>query len=54
MIKRNGYYDECRPKLLCNNMMQMYIKRISLVRYMIVLSCAERTLPTSEKKIAYY
>jgi len=34
--------DMRRSKLLCNNTMQMYIKRISLVRYMmIVLSCAK-------------
>lgn len=33
--------DTRRSKLLCNNTMQMYIKRISLVRYMIVLSCAK-------------
>lgn len=33
--------DSRRSKLLCNNTMQMYIKHISLVRYMIVLSCAK-------------
>lgn len=55
MIKqRNGYYDARRPKLLCNNTMQMYIKRISLVRYMIVLSCAKRIFLHQKKNIAYY
>lgn len=54
MIKhRNGYYDARRPKLLCNNTMKMYIKRISLVRYMIVLSCAKMIFLHQKKKISH-
>lgn len=46
--------DSRRSKLLCNNTMQMYIKHISLVRYMIVLSCVKGSSYIRKKNIAYY
>lgn len=47
----------CKPRLLCNNVTRkMYIKHISLVRYMVVLyyNVRRESSYVRKKNIAYY